>query len=56
MSPPDDTSATWTRRRVLASMLGVVLSDNLLTLDPDGIKDVSVLMTVVGGKIVYDQR
>jgi TRAP-type C4-dicarboxylate transport system substrate-binding protein len=23
MSPPDDTSATWTRRRVLASLLGV---------------------------------
>ncbi len=32
----------------------VVLSDNLLTMNPDGIKDVRVLMTIVGGKIVYD--
>lgn len=32
----------------------VVLSDNLLTMDPDGIKDVKVLTTVVGGKVVYE--
>ncbi len=31
----------------------VVLSDNLLTMDPDGIKDVTVLMTVVGGEVVF---
>ena len=32
----------------------VILSDNLLTMDPDGIKDVAILMTVVGGKVVYE--
>jgi predicted amidohydrolase YtcJ len=32
----------------------VVLSDNLLTMDPDDIKDVTVRKTVVGGRIVYD--
>jgi len=32
----------------------VVLSDNLLTMNPDGIKDVRVLKTIVGGKIVYE--
>lgn len=31
----------------------VLLSDNLLTMDPDDIKDVTVLMTVVGGKLVF---
>jgi predicted amidohydrolase YtcJ len=31
----------------------VVLSDNLLTMDPDDIKDVTVQTTVVGGRIVY---
>ena len=31
-----------------------VLSDNLLTMDPDGIKDVSVRKTIVGGKVVYE--
>jgi predicted amidohydrolase YtcJ len=31
----------------------VVLSDNLLTMDPDDIKDVTVATTVVGGKVVY---
>ena len=31
----------------------VVLSDNLLTMDPDDIKDVTVVNTVVGGKVVY---
>lgn len=32
----------------------VVLSDNLLTMNPDNIKDVKVLTTVVGGKVVYE--
>lgn len=32
----------------------VVLSDNLLTMDPDGIKDVAVQLTVVGGRIVFE--
>jgi predicted amidohydrolase YtcJ len=32
----------------------VVLSDNLLTMDPDNIMDVTVLTTVVGGKIVFE--
>ena len=32
----------------------LILSDNLLTMDPDGIKDVAVLMTVVGGRVVYE--
>ena len=31
----------------------VVLSDNLLTMNPDDIKDVTVRTTVVGGKVVY---
>lgn len=31
----------------------VVLSDNLLTMDPNDIKDVTVLMTVVGSRVVY---
>ena len=31
----------------------VVLSDNLLTMNPDDIKDVTVRSTVVGGKVVY---
>ena len=31
----------------------VVLSDNLLTMNPDDIKDVTVVTTVVGGKVVY---
>ena len=30
-----------------------VLSDNLLTINPDHIKDVKVLKTVVGGRVVY---
>lgn len=33
-----------------------VLSDNILTMDSLKIKDVQVLKTVVGGKVVYDQR
>lgn len=32
----------------------VVLSDNLVTMDPDGIKDVTVDKTIVGGDIVYE--
>jgi predicted amidohydrolase YtcJ len=32
----------------------IVLSDNLLTMDPDDIKDVKVLKTVVGGTVVYE--
>jgi len=32
----------------------VVLSENLLTMDPDDIKDVTVLTTVVGGVPVYE--
>jgi len=31
-----------------------VHSDNLLTMNPDDIKDVSITMTVVGGEVVYD--
>ncbi len=31
----------------------VVLSDNLRTMDPDDIKDVTVVTTVVGGNVVY---
>ena len=33
----------------------VVLSDNLLTMDPDDIKDVIITMTVVGGRIVFEK-
>ncbi len=32
----------------------VILSGNLLTIDPDTIKDVTVDMTVVGGRIVFE--
>lgn len=32
----------------------VILSDNLLSMDPDGIKDVKVLTTIVGGQVVYE--
>ncbi len=34
----------------------VVLSDNLLTIDPDLIKDVTVTSTFVGGKAVYEAQ
>lgn len=34
----------------------VVLSDNLLTMNADDIKDVTVLTTVVGGKVVYEAK
>lgn len=33
-----------------------VLSDNLLTMDPDAIKDVTVLKTIVGGKTVFEAK
>jgi len=33
-----------------------VLSENLLTLDPDRLKDVEVLLTMVGGKIVHEKE
>ncbi len=33
----------------------VVLSDDLLTVPEEQIKDIEVLMTVVGGKVVYDR-
>jgi len=32
----------------------VVVSDNLLTMDPDNIKDVTVLTTIVGGNVVHE--
>lgn len=32
-----------------------VLSENLLTLPPVKIKDVQVLYTIVGGKVVYQR-
>ena len=32
----------------------LIVSDNLLTMDPDNIKDVTVLTTIVGGKVVYE--
>jgi predicted amidohydrolase YtcJ len=32
----------------------VVLSDDLFTVDPDGIRDIGVRMTVVGGRAGYD--
>jgi predicted amidohydrolase YtcJ len=34
----------------------VILSDNLIAMDPDGIKDVVVETTIVGGKVVYQRR
>lgn len=34
----------------------VVLSDNLLTMNADDIKDVTVVTTVVGGKVVYSSN
>ena len=33
----------------------VVLSDNLLTMNPNDIKNVSVQVTVVGGKVIYER-
>jgi predicted amidohydrolase YtcJ len=33
----------------------VVLSEDLLTIDPERIKDVKVDLTVLGGRIVYDR-
>ena len=34
----------------------VALSDNLLTMNPDKIKDVVVMTTVVGGRVVYSSN
>ncbi len=34
----------------------VVLSENLLTVDPEGIMDVEVEMTIVGGRVVYERE
>ena len=34
----------------------VLLSDDVLTIDPVKIRDVKVLKTWVGGKLVYDAR
>jgi predicted amidohydrolase YtcJ len=31
-----------------------LLSDDILSIDPVKIRDVKVLMTIVGGKIVFD--
>lgn len=33
-----------------------VLSDDITTIDPQKIKDVKVLQTIVGGRIVYNRR
>jgi predicted amidohydrolase YtcJ len=33
----------------------VVLSDDIFTLKPEAIKDVTVEMTIVGGKVVYSK-
>ncbi len=34
----------------------IVLSDDLFAITPEKIKDVRVVMTIVGGKVVYEQR
>ena len=34
----------------------VVLSDNLIEISPDDIKDVTVNLTIVGGKVVFDRN
>ncbi|MEE8046468.1 MAG: amidohydrolase family protein, partial [Dehalococcoidia bacterium] len=31
----------------------IILSDNPLTIDPDSLKDLEVMMTMVGGKVEY---
>ena len=33
-----------------------VLSDNLLKIEPEKIKDVENVMTVLGGKVIYKKR
>jgi predicted amidohydrolase YtcJ len=33
----------------------IVLSDDLLTIEPEKILDVEVEMTIVGGNVVYDR-
>ncbi len=39
---------------MLADM--VVLSDDLLTIDPETIMDVEVDMTIVGGQVLYERN
>jgi len=34
----------------------VVLGQDILTIDPDGIKDIPIEMTIIGGKIVYSRE
>ena len=34
----------------------VVLGQDILTIEPDGIKDISIEMTIIGGKIVYSRE
>ena len=34
----------------------VVVSDDIFTMPPEGLKDVKVLKTIVGGKIVYEAK
>jgi predicted amidohydrolase YtcJ len=34
----------------------VILSDDIFTIDPSRIKDVRVVMTILDGKVVYDDR
>jgi len=48
----EDTKGTL-QTGMLADM--VVLSENLLTLDPEAIMDVDVDMTIVGGRVLFDR-
>jgi predicted amidohydrolase YtcJ len=34
----------------------VVLGQDILTIEPDGIKDISIEMTIIGGEIVYSRE
>jgi predicted amidohydrolase YtcJ len=34
----------------------VVLGQDILTIDPDGIKEIAIEMTIIGGKIVYSSE
>jgi len=45
-------SVDLTQSKSLADIF--VLSDDLLTIDPEKILEVQVLMTIVGGKVVYE--
>lgn len=33
-----------------------VLSDDILTMPPEGLKNVRILKTIAGGKVVYDHK